>query len=618
MHEPGLLEQAFVYLLAGVVAVPLARRLGLGSILGYLIAGIAIGPSALGLVGDHPEGVMALAEFGIIMMLFIIGLELRPELLWQLRSSILGLGGLQTGLTVAAITGVGLAFGLPWPQALAIGLIFAGSSTAIAVQSLQETGLMTTPAGRSGFAMLLFQDITVIPILAVLPLLAAGSPLAAAEGASSGGLGSVLIVIGVAAAVVAGGRFVITPVFRAIAAARIPEIFTAAALLIVVGVTLAMEAAGLSPALGAFLAGVVLASSEYRHELESDIEPFKGLLLGLFFISIGATIDFGLVLERPGLVIALVALLVLIKGVIVFGLARAWGHQNRRSLSLALILAQGGEFAFVLLAHAVDENVLPPQVADLLVAVTALSMAVTPLLLILDQRLLQPTFGAGDTRKAERDSDVEDTGAAVIIAGFGRFGQIAGRLLMANGFKPVLLDDDPAHVELLRGFGFKVFYGDATRLDLLRTAGADRAELLIIAIDNREKILELAETAQKHFPQMAVVARALDRRHAYELMRRGVEYLSRETFGSALDAGREALTLLGFRAYQARRAAMRFDAHDQREMSELYKLWGDQQRYRVRARRGTEDLFEVLRGDRADFASAEDGAWETPQRDAES
>jgi monovalent cation:proton antiporter-2 (CPA2) family protein len=616
MHEPGLLEQAFVYLLAGVVAVPLARRLGLGPILGYLIAGIVIGPSALGLIGDHPEGVMALAEFGIVMMLFIIGLELRPELLWQLRGSILGLGGLQIILTAAAITGIGLVFGLAWPQALAIGLIFAGSSTAIAVQSLQETGLMSTPAGRSGFAMLLFQDITVIPILAALPLMAMESTLGTADGTAPGGVGSILVVVA-AVAVVAGGRFVITPVFRAIAAARIPEIFTAAALLIVVGVTLAMEAAGLSPALGAFLAGVVLASSEYRHELESDIEPFKGLLLGLFFISIGATIDFGLVLDRPGLIIALVALLVLVKGGIVFALARAWGHRKRRSLSLAIILAQGGEFAFVLLAHAVDEQVLPPQLADLLVAVTALSMAVTPLLLILDQRLLQPAFGAGDTRKAERASDVEDTGATAIIAGFGRFGQIAGRLLMANGFRPVLLDDDPAHVELLRGFGFRVFYGDATRLDLLRAAGADRAELLIIALDNREKILELAETAQKHFPHMAVIARARDRRHAYELMRRGVEYLSRETFGSALDTGREALKLLGFRAYQARRAAMRFAAHDEREMSELYKLWGDQQRYRVRARRGTEDLFEVLSGDRADFAGVEDGAWETPPRDAE-
>jgi monovalent cation:proton antiporter-2 (CPA2) family protein len=617
MHEPGLLQQAFVYLLAGVVAVPLARRLGMGSILGYLVAGIIIGPSVLGLVGEDPEGVMALAEFGIVMMLFIIGLELRPELLWELRSSILGLGALQTSLTVAGVAGIGMAFGLPWQQALAIGLIFAGSSTAISVQTLQETGLMPTPAGRSGFAILLFQDITVIPILAVLPLLAAGSAVPSAEG-TGGGVTSVLLVLGAAAAIVAGGRFIITPVFRAIAAARIPEIFTAAALLIVVGVTLAMEAAGLSPALGAFLAGVVLASSEYRHELESDIEPFKGLLLGLFFISIGATIDFGLVLERPGLVVALVLLLVAVKALIVFALARAWGHPPRRSLSLALILAQGGEFAFVLLAHAVDEHVLPEPLASLLVAVTALSMAATPLLILLDQRVLQPAPGAGEGHRANQESDVEDTGATVIIAGFGRFGQIVARLLMASGFRPVLLDHDPAHVEMLRGFGFKVFYGDATRLDLLRAAGAEHAELLVIAIDNREKVLELAETAQRHFPSMAVLARAKDRRHAYELMRRGVEHISRETFGSALDTGREALTRLGFRAYQARRAALRFQGHDERELSEMYKLWGDQQQYRIRARKGTEDLFEVLRGDRADFSNTEDAAWEAPPGDARS
>ncbi len=611
MHEPGLLQQAFVYLLAGVIAVPLARRLGMGSILGYLVAGIIIGPSVLGLVGADAEGVMALAEFGIVMMLFIIGLELRPELLWELRGSILGLGTLQTSLTAAAITGIGMAFGLTWQEALAVGLIFAGSSTAIAVQSLQETGLMNTPAGRSGFSILLFQDITIIPVLAILPLLAAGPPEPAAQG-TGGGVASVLLVIGAAMTIVAGGRFIIAPVFRAIAAAGIPEIFTAAALLIVVGVTLAMEAAGLSPALGAFLAGVVLASSEYRHELESDIEPFKGLLLGLFFISIGATIDFGLVLDQPGLVLALVALLVSVKAGIVFLLSRFWGHSSRASLSLALILAQGGEFAFVLLAHAVDERVLPAATAGLLVAVTALSMAVTPLLIILDQRVLQPAFGAGDRRRSAAESDVEDTGGSVIIAGFGRFGQIVGRLLMANGFRPVLLDHDPAHVEMLRGFGFKVFYGDATRLDLLRAAGAEQAELLVIAIDNGEKVLELAETAQRHFPSMAVLARAKDRRHAYELMRRGVEHISRETLDSALTTGREALTLLGFRAYQARRAALRFREHDQRELSEMYKLWGDQQRYRIRARKGTEDLFQVLRGDRADFSHAEDAAWETP------
>jgi len=610
MEHSGTLTQAFVYLVAAVIAVPIARRLGLGSILGYLVAGLIIGPAGLGLVGEDAEGVMQLAEFGIVMMLFLIGLELRPELLWRLRGPIMGLGGLQTVCTAAAITAVAVFVELPWPQALAIGLIMAGSSTAIVLQIMQEDRLTNTPVGRSGFSVMLFQDMAVIPILAALPLLAM---VPGATDAAEGGSPwlDVFITLGTVAGIVVGGRFLIRPVFRAIAATRLREIFTAAALLIVVGVTLAMEAVGLSPALGAFLAGVVLATSEYRHELETDIEPFKGLLLGLFFISVGAAIDFSQLAGNPLLVIGLVAVLVLLKAGVVFAIARLFGHSTPRAITLGLLLGQGGEFAFVLFAVAAGSNVLPTDTADLLIAVTALSMAATPLLMMLDRRLLQPVL-SGTKPPSAAEPDVEDMGANVIVAGFGRFGQIVARVLMANGFRPTLLDHDPDQVQTLRDFGYKVFYGDATREDLLRAAGAEEARLLVIAIDDRDKVLKLAETAQKHFPHMAVLARAFDRRSAYELMRRGVEYISRETFGSALETGREALQLLGFRAYQAHRAARSFEAHDQRELAELYKLWGDEKRYRIRARRGTEDISRVLTVDRADFRDAEDHAWEAP------
>ncbi len=611
MHGEGFLFQAFVYLAAAVLSVPVAKRLGLGSVLGYLIAGVIIGPFALGLTGEEGQDVMHFAEFGVVMMLFLVGLELQPSRLWRLRGPILGLGGLQTALTAAALMAACLAFGLSWKAGLAIGLILALSSTAIVLQTLNENGLLQTESGQSSFSVLLFQDIAVIPMLAVLPFLAMQDGAVSVDPAHGAGDKPVWLltaeVLAVVAAIILGGRFLVRPIFRFIADTRLREVFTAAALLLVIGIAVAMEAVDLSPALGTFLAGVVLADSEYRHELESNIEPFKGLLLGLFFIAVGASMDFHLLTADPGLIFSLVALLILIKFLVLHALALAFKMRPSARWLFSLSLAQGGEFAFVLFSFATQNQILPAAVTNQLVLVVALSMMLTPVLMILYDKLLDPRF---QTPKSTREADpIDEVDNPVIVAGYGRFGQIVSRLLSSSGFKTTLLDHDAAQIDLTRRFGAKVFYGDASRIDLLHAAGAGQARLLVLAIDDRDRVVQMAESVRQHFPKLTLLARAYDRRHAYELMRAGVDIIVRETFDSALDMGRRALEVLGYRANQAYRAALKFKHYDEQSLHELYTVWGDDKAYGLRVRQRTEDLETLLQRDRKQLDLAMDHDW---------
>ncbi len=621
MHHEGFFFQAFIYLTAAVLSVPLAKRLGLGSVLGYLIAGAIIGPSVLGLVGDEQTSVLHFAEFGVVLMLFVIGLELQPSLLWKMRGSILGMGGLQVGASTALIAGVSMALGLSWSMALAVGMTLALSSTAIVLQTLNEKGLMKTEAGQSCFSVLLFQDIAVIPMLALMPLLASPelvAPLVDNAGHGSGehlsftetlaGWQRALLVIGSVSVIVLAGRFLVRPAFSIIAETRLREIFTAAALLIVVGIALLMEFVGLSPALGTFLAGVVLAESEYRHELETDIEPFKGLLLGLFFIAVGASIDFQLLFQKPLLVLSLVAALVVGKFLVLVGVARLFRIQMGQNLLFSFALAQGGEFAFVLFSFALQNQVLTQEITQLSIVVVALSMVITPILMIANELLIQPRFAEQD--HDSREADVINEENPVIVAGFGRFGQIVTRLLQANHISATVLDHDARHIDMLRQFGWKVFYGDAGRVDLLRSAGAEHAKLLIIAIDDKEHALEMVKHARKHFPNLKILARAIDRRHAYELLQLGVDGIQRETFQSSLEMGVSALQILGFRSHQAHRMARTFRHYDEAYLQKLFRIWGDEKNYVQGVKQYLSDVETVLKTDRKELHLEVDPAWE--------
>ena len=616
MHGEGFFFQAFVYLAAAVVSVPVAKRLGLGSVLGYLIAGVIIGPFALGLIGREGQDVMHFAEFGVVMMLFLIGLELQPALLWRLRGPILGLGGLQVVATTVVVGGIALAAGLAFKTSLAVGMILSLSSTAIVLQTLSEKGLLRTDGGQSSFAVLLFQDIAVIPMLAILPLLGPGRPVGAAAGHTSWvegipGWAQTLVVLAAVTAIVLAGRFLVRPVFRFIAGARLREVFTAAALLLVIGIALMMTWVGLSPALGTFLAGVVLADSEYRHELEGDIEPFKGLLLGLFFISVGASIDFSLVIGRPGLIAGLVLALIALKLAVLALLGRAFRMGPDQNLLFAFALAQGGEFAFVLFSFAGQQGVIGAGVSAPLVAAVALSMALTPLLMLVNERLLQPRLGTRERAAAHEDDAIDEADAPVVMAGFGRFGSIVGRFLRGAGVRATVLDHDSDHVDLLRKLGFKVFYGDASRHDLLHAAGADRARLLIVAVDEPEKILEIVNVARKHFPALAILARAVSRSHAYELLEVGVDHVYRETLDSSLRLGVDALRLLGRRGHQAHRAARTFRRHDEASLRELATLRHDRKGYLNLARQRIHDLEQALETERRGVDDAvRDAGWD--------
>ncbi|HET6408850.1 MAG TPA: monovalent cation:proton antiporter-2 (CPA2) family protein [Chthoniobacteraceae bacterium] len=613
MHD-NLLAQAFIYLLAAVLSVPIAKRLGLGSVLGYLLAGVAIGPALLGLVGGSKD-VLHFAEFGVVVMLFLIGLELRPALLWRLRGPILGTGGAQVITTAVVVGAISFLAGCRWPQAVAIGFIAAMSSTAIVLQSLAEKGVLQTRGGQASFSVLLFQDIAVIPILAVMPMLATAMNGRSAGGdhptpiAGFSGWVQALITLGAVVTVTMGGRYLLRPVFRFIAQTRLREIFTASALALVIGIALLMQFVGLSAALGTFLAGVVLADSEYRHQLEADLEPFKGLLLGLFFITVGAGIDFSLMASRPGLIALLVGTLIVIKFVVLLGLGIVFRLDWSASLLFAFALAQGGEFCFVLLALAEQQGVLPVEMSKPLVSAVAVSMAATPLLLLINERVVQPRFAK---QKVERPPDeIDEHDNPAILAGFGRFGHIVGRLLRSNGFGVTVLDNDPDQVELLGRFGLKSFYGDATRLDLLRAAGAERAKLFICAIDNDEKAVQLCKLVQEQFPNLTIFARATSRQHAYDLMRIGLTHIRRDTFGSAVDLGEDALVCLGLQAGQAQRAARIFRDFDESSMRELFSHIDDEKTYVSMARKHITNLENLLRDDKARFSSKKENAQET-------
>jgi len=617
MNQDSFFFQAFIYLLAAVVSVPLAKRLGLGSVLGYLLAGMLIGPFALGLVGEEGQDVMHFAEFGVVMMLFLVGLELEPSRLWRLRAPILGLGGLQVVVTSLVFGAIGLAVGVEIKVAIAAGMILSLSSTAIVLQTLQEKNLARTAAGQSSFSVLLFQDIAVIPMLALMPLL--GSTVALGKTAKAAhsttwldGLPtwlSALAVLGALGGLIVGGRFLVRPAFRWIAKTRLREIFTAAALLLVIAITLLMTKLGLSPALGTFVAGVVLATSEYKHELESEIEPFKGILLGLFFIAVGASIDFALILRSPALMAALVLGLLVTKFAVLSILARIFRMSIDQNFLFSFALAQGGEFAFVLFSFTTEHAIIPAEIGATLVAVVAISMALTPLVMILHEKFVQPrvqNFGSND-----RPEDTIDEANPVIIAGYGRFGQIVARLLTANGVQATMLDVDSDQVDLVRRFGGRVYYGDATRHDLLHAAGAHSAKLIVLALDDPPKTLELVHTIAKHFPNLKILARARGRTDAYDLVNAGVTHVYRETFDTSLRVGAESLRLLGFPAYQATRAARAFRRHDEHVLRDLASVRRDEPNYVNIVRQRTSQLEEVLKIESGYLETANEGSWDS-------
>jgi len=597
-----MLEMAVIYLAAAIIAVPIAKRVGLGSVLGYLLAGILIGPFLLGLVGDQTD-VMHFAEFGVVMMLFLVGLELQPSRLWKLRHSIIGLGGLQVVITTLLISvACYTIFSLAWQTSLAIGLMLALSSTAIVLQTLNEKGWIKQEAGQNSFSVLLFQDIAVIPILALVPLLAFSDNIS-----SSSAHGNLiehfpvyiqtLISVGVIAAIILAGKYISAPLFRYIAETRLRELFTVFALFLVIVIAVIMNKIGLSPALGTFLAGVVLAESEFRHELEVDIEPFKGLLLGLFFITVGASIDFPLLFDELGLVTLLVVSLIVIKAAVLFCLATLFKMAKKQRLLFTLALAQGGEFAFVLLSLTSTLQILTPEQSKITTLVVAISMLMAPVLLIIYEKILEKE--QEDTGAFDKVEDIEAT-KSVIIAGYGRFGQIVGRLLSSQGYHLSILDHSPSQIEMLKRFGNKVFYGDAARKDLLEASGAKEAQLLVIAIDEPDKIIEIALLAQKHYPNLQIAARAIDRHHAYELLRIGVKAIKRETFESALELGVSALELLGNSPEDSKRAGKLFSDHDKESMHVLSEVWGDDHSYGVAVKQRMELLQQVLISDKED------------------
>ncbi len=594
--EQTLLTNALIYLGAAVLAVPIAKRLGLGAVLGYLLVGMAIGPWGLRLI-TRVQDILHFAEFGVVLLLFVIGLELEPKRLWSLRRSIFGWGGAQLGACTALLFGAAALLGADWRTALIAALGLSLSSTAIALTTLQERNLMATSAGAAGFAILLFQDIAAIPMIALEPFLGDATP---AHG-NAGWFGA-LKAIGVILALVFVGRHLLRPVLRIIANTGMREIFTAFALLLVIAVGLLMQSVGMSMALGTFLAGVLLADSEYRHALESDLEPFKGLLLGLFFIAVGMSVDFGVLLAQPLRVLGLVLLFLALKIGALYLLAKAFGIPRGQQALFAFLLSQGGEFAFVVFGAAATAGVFPPATSSLLIVVVALSMVATPLLLVLHDRWLAPRF-----RRQRPDDAIPLQDNPVIIAGFGRFGQIIGRLLFANRIGATVLDHDPEQIELLRKFGFKVFYGDATRTDLLHAAGALNAKILVVAIDDIEDSLALVDAVRREFPHLQILARARNVSHYYDLLDRGVTIIERETFESALQLGGRLLQELGFNASRTQQLVRKFRAHNLKTLMAVYPHYKDQAQMVSMLKQGRQELEEMFARDAAELEKTSHG-----------
>jgi len=570
---------AFILLVAGIVAVPIATRLKLGSVLGYLIAGIAISP-LLALLGVDVVALQHFAEFGVVMMLFLVGMELEPKLLWQMRNRLFGLGGGQVLVTMILVMSVAMAFGQSWNTALIIGMILALSSTAIVLQTLNEKGLTSSDGGQASFSVLLFQDIAFIPMLAIIPLLAFPEVVTAtAGGDTEGGLSLVenlngwqtmLVTIGAIGAVILGGNYLTRPLFRFVAGAKLRELFTATALLMVIGIALLMTLVGLSPALGTFLAGVVLANSEYKHELEADIDPFRGLLLGLFFITVGAGIDFQLLSENFGIVVSMTAGLIALKAFVLFMLGTAFKIRGAQRWLFTLGMAQAGEFGFVLLAFTATNGILPVVVTDLLLLVVALSMLMTPLLFILYDQLVAGIYAKGQ----ERPMDEIEEENGIIIAGRGRIGGIVDRMLRTAGYASTVIDYSSKQLDILRAYGVShTYFGDATRPDILHAAGIDKAKLLIVTIDDKHQITELVDYAVRNYPNLHVIARSVDRHHTYELWAHGCRDIIRETYDSSLRIGRSAFEALGTPRAAAEQMKDAFHEMDQQSMIEVADVY---------------------------------------------
>jgi glutathione-regulated potassium-efflux system ancillary protein KefC len=587
--EQNLLVEALVYLAAAVIAVPIAKRCGVGAVLGYLLAGIAIGPWGFGVI-SAVEDMLHFSEFGVVLLLFLIGLELEPKRLWLLRRSIFGWGGMQVVGVAAALFATGVAFGIAWPVALIAALGLSLSSTAVALATLQERNLLGTAAGAAGFAILLFQDIAAIPMIAVVPMLGDGG-----QAAHGPGWLKAVQVFAVIAALVASSRFLLRPLLRIIAKTDTREIFTAFALLLVIAIGLLMESVGMSMALGTFLAGVLLADSEYRHALESDLEPFKGLLLGLFFIAVGMSIDFGIFLSHPLTILGILLGFLVIKMVVLYGLSKTFTIPLGEQAFFAFILSQGGEFAFVVFGAAEKANVFSKETSSVLVAVVALSMMITPLLLVLHDKFIEPRFANGGKKRP--DDKIGPQHNEVIVAGFGRIGQIVVRLLRASRIGVTVLDHDIDQVELLRKFGFKVFYGNPARIDLLASAGAREAKVMVVAIDDAEESLNVVRNVKESFPHLKIVARARNVTHYYDLMDLGVHVIERETFDSALRLGDDVLRELGFGAYQARKVTMKFRAHNIKSLLAVYPHHKDQQKMISLAAQARQELEEMFARD---------------------
>jgi len=607
-QAPAWLINSLIYLSAAVIVVPLSRALGLGAIIGYLAAGIAIGPWGLGLV-SNVEDILHFAEFGVVLMLFLVGLELEPQRLWSLRRPIFGWGSAQVLGCTALLYVAGLAAGVGWKVSLVASLGLALSSTAISLQVMGERNLLPTSSGQSGFSILLFQDVAAIPILALLPLLGViALPDAGAAGPSAWLEG--LKIIAVIGGIILGGRLLIRPLLRWIAKSKTPEIFTAASLLLVVAIAALMQMVGLSMALGAFLAGVLLAESEYRRELETDIEPFKGLLLGLFFIAVGMSIDFGVLLKSPGQMALIVLAFLALKGVVIWRLAKMMGVPLQERPVFTLLLAQGGEFAFVVFQAAAGARVFSAETASLLIGAVAISMLLSPLLLVAIDKLLLPRWA--NCNMPQLDEISEQQQAPIIIAGFGRYGQIVGRMLAVQGLAATVLDHDADMIEAARSFGYKVFYGDATRLDLLRTAGAGTAKVLVIAVDDTEQSLAIVDLAREHFPQLELVARARDVTHWSELRDRGVTRVERELFESSLRSARTVLEVLGYAPHEARSHAMRFRRYNIALFEQMYPHHRDRAKVIAVIKRGRQQLQEQMAQERAEAQARRASGQERP------
>lgn len=661
---------ATVFLVAGVAAVPLASRLGLGSVLGYLIAGVVIAPVLRGL-GVDVVAIQHFAEFGVVMMLFLVGLELEPKMLWNMRAKLLGLGGMQVLLTTVAVGAVAIAFGIAWQISITIGMILALSSTAIVLQTLGEKGLMKSDGGQSSFSVLLFQDIAVIPMLAFIPLLAipevadygkelvahaapAGEHIvaedahadsvashgatvdtgdahgAAADDHSGGDHGSslslvdglpswaaALVTLGAIAFVGIGGAVLTGPVFRYVEMAKLRELFTATALMFVIGIALLMSLVGLSPALGTFLAGVVLANSEYRHELESDIDPFRGLLLGLFFMTVGASVDFGLLFDNLGSVLGMTLGLMALKTVVLLILARSFKLQGSDKWLFGLGLAQAGEFGFVLISFTVSAHVLPQVIADQLLLVVALSMMLTPLLFIVHEKVIVPrSTASGPEPEAETPDE-----SRIIIAGHGRFGGIVNRMLLAAGHKPTVLDYSSSQLDMLRRFGFRAFYGDATRPDLLHAAGIAEADVFVVAIDNEEQATEVVRYVRANYPKVHIVARALNRHHVYELYAAGANDMIRDTFDSSVRAGRSVYEAIGMHPYEAEKLAQTFVKEDTRTLREAAPLYdpeipiSENTAYQEKIKELRQEADDLMSGNTNGLKQRTDRGWNPPSKD---